>query len=124
MEKKKILVVDDETDFTQIIKFELEGTGKYLVKVENNGLLALDVAKEFKPDFIFMDVIMPGLDGPDIAPKIKAEEGLQDVPIVFLTSLLAHKETDGGVTMKGGFPFLAKGANSKELISCIEKYIG
>jgi CheY-like chemotaxis protein len=124
MDKKKILIVDDEVDFCLLVKFELEATGNYAVKVENKGSFALNTAREFRPDLIFLDVLMPDMEGSDIAPKIRNDEGLKNVPVIFLTSLVSQKETENGACIKGDFPFLSKSSQAKDLISCIEKYLG
>jgi len=60
---KKILVVDDEAVLTKMIKMNLERTGNYEVRTENQGSKALQATREFKPDLIFMDVMMPDMSG-------------------------------------------------------------
>lgn len=124
MEKKKILIVDDEVDFTDLIKSILEQTGKYEVKVENNGSLAPNVTKTFKPDLILLDVMMPDMDGNEVARRVMNDESSRDIPIVFLTVLVEQSEEElrGGVI--GGHPFIAKPVSAQKLIGYIEKYIG
>src|SRR2546425_9655292 len=58
---KKILVVDDEVTITRLLKLNLEKTGAYLVREENRGAKAYATAREFKPDLILLDVMMPDL---------------------------------------------------------------
>lgn len=123
MEKKKILLVDDEEGFTRIVKLNLEATAKYAVRIENKGSLALAAVKEFKPDLILLDVIMPDMAGSDVAAQIKEDDETKNIPIVFLTAAVTKKELDGSCSLIGGRPFIAKPVNLKELIYCIEKYI-
>ena len=78
MEKKKILLVDDEVSFTRLVKFNLEAAGPYDVQVENEGIEALETARRFKPDFIFIDIIMPDVEGSEIARQMKADKLLKD----------------------------------------------
>ena len=123
MEKKKIFIVDDEQDFTAIMKFTLEATGKYIVSVENKGDAAIEGIRSFAPDLILLDVLMPGMDGSDIATQLKEDASVKNTPIIFLTSLVSRKETETGISLQGRFPFISKALDLKDLISNIEKYI-
>jgi len=107
MSEKRILIVDDEAGFTRVLRLTLEGTGKYQVEEVNDGRLAVEAARSFKPDLILLDVVMPEIDGGDVATKIKADPGLKDVPIVFLTAIVSPNEASKRSQI-GGFPFLAK----------------
>jgi CheY-like chemotaxis protein len=120
MDKKRILVVDDEPGFTRLLKLTLEATGNYTVYAETDGMRGLEVAREFKPDLIFLDVVMPMIDGGDIASQIKSDPVLKDVPIVFLTALVSQKE-DSSLGLIAGFPFMAKPVTLDSLIQCIEE---
>src|SRR5205809_734888 len=59
MSLKRLLLVDDEEPFTRLVKLNLEQTGRYTVRIENDGAKALATAREFAPDLILLDVIMP-----------------------------------------------------------------
>lgn len=59
MEKKRVFIVDDEAGFTHLLKLTLERAGNYLVREENDGTKARSAAREFKPDIIFLDIVMP-----------------------------------------------------------------
>ncbi|HDN85610.1 MAG: response regulator [Candidatus Omnitrophota bacterium] len=122
MEKKKILIVDDEEGFTQMVKLNLEETGKYEVIVENKGKEAIFTAKKFKPDLIFLDIVMPDTDGGEIMQKMHSDEDLKDTPVVFLTALVTEKEVKSQEGIIAGHPFLAKPVTTQQLIECIEKY--
>ncbi|MBN3038130.1 MAG: response regulator [Candidatus Omnitrophica bacterium] len=119
---KKILVIDDEENFTKIVKMNLEQTGKYEVACENRGSAALARAKDFAPDLIFLDVMMPDIDGGTVAFQLKEARETKDIPIVFLTAVATKDEaTSRGGTI-GGHPFIPKPASAADLIKCIEKY--
>ena len=123
MDKKKILIVDDEKDFTQLVKMSLEGMGDYEVRTENDPLEAVAAAREFKPDLILLDIIMPDMDGTEVARKIREDEKIGSTPVVFLTATVTKAETDfveGGII--GGRAFIAKPVNIRDLISYIEKH--
>jgi len=121
MDKKKVLVVDDEEAFTRIVKINLESTGNYTVRVENKGALALQAARIFSPDLILLDIIMPDLQGSDIAAQLKEDAQCKDIPVVFLTALVTNQETGNNCSQISGYPFIAKPVKLKILIACIEE---
>ncbi|MDD5019855.1 MAG: response regulator [Candidatus Omnitrophica bacterium] len=123
MEKKKILVVDDEVDFTKLIKLNLEQTGKFEVRTENRGAAALAVAKDFKPDLVLLDVLMPDIMGSEVAAQMKEDGDTKDIPVVFLTAVVGREEVvqRGGVI--GGHVFIAKPVNVKQVVEVIEANI-
>jgi two-component system, OmpR family, response regulator len=122
MNKKRILMVDDEKGVTTMTKLNLERTGLYEVQVENRSTRALEAAKQFKPDMIIMDITMPDMDGSEVASQIKADEKLKDTPIVFLTAVVSQIETGNSELRRGGQVFLSKPINLKTLVTCIEQY--
>ncbi|MCQ9207119.1 MAG: response regulator [Omnitrophica bacterium] len=121
--KKRILVVDDEKSFTRMLKLNLEETGKYEVRTENKGTKTLLAAKEFKPDLILLDVLMPDMDGGWAASQILADKSVENIPIVFLTAVTTKEETDARCKIIGGKTFMAKPVRIKKLIECIEENI-
>ncbi len=123
MEKKKILIVDDEESFTHMVKLNLEATGKYEVREENRGLFALDTAKAYDPDLILLDIIMPDKDGTEVAAELKEDKATKGIPVMFLTVVVRKQETDGACSIIGGRPFIAKPVSIKELTECVERYI-
>ncbi len=120
MDKKRILIVDDESGFTRLLKLTLEKTEKYIVLEENDGTLARQVARQFKPDLILLDIVMPKIDGGEVAGQIKNDPQLKDARIVFLTAIVSKNEAIPG-GMIGGLPFLAKPITLEGLIQCIEE---
>ena len=122
--KKKILVVDDEASLTRLIKANLERTGKYEVMTENEGGKAMACARQFKPDLIFLDVMMPDMGGDEIAALIEEDPHLSDTPYVFLTAIVRREETEPTGSMIGGHLFLAKPVKTEQLIATIDKLLG
>ncbi len=119
--KKRVFIVDDESGFTHLLKLTLERTGRYLVKEENDGTKAWLAAREFAPDIIFLDVVMPKIDGGDVAQQISSDPMLKHVPIIFLTAIVSEKE---GGHMIGGFPFISKPVSLQAITECIDKHLG
>lgn len=120
MEKKRIFIVDDESGFTRLLKITLEKTGLYKVQEENDGTAAWLAAREFKPDIIFLDIVMPKIDGGDVAQQIRSDPALAHVPIIFLTAIVSKKESDQTI---GGFPFIAKPVSLDAITACIEEHL-
>lgn len=123
MPKKRILLIDDEPDVTYLLKLYLEKTGAYEVREENRGERALAVARVFKPDLILLDVMMPNVDGGQVAAQLKADEKLKDTPVVFLTAVVAKEEAEKQQGWIGGKPFIAKPASPEEVLASIRKYL-
>lgn len=121
MKKKRILVVDDEIGFTRLVSLNL--AYQYFVRVENSPEQALAAALEFKPDLILLDVMMPKMDGGELASQIRSHADLKDVPIVFLTAAAARGEVSSRGGQIGGLPFLAKPVSVPDLRACIEKHL-
>jgi CheY-like chemotaxis protein len=119
--KKRILVIDDEPDFTYMLKLSLESMGYYRVGVENEATRALRAAREFAPDLIVLDIMMPGIDGSEVAARIRSDPDLRDVPVLFMTALVSHREARGGSCSSGGQTFLPKTLGTGKLIECIEE---
>ena len=124
MTKKKILVVDDEGGMTRMLKRNLEATNSYDVRAENSGAAAVAAAREFLPDLILLDVMMPGMDGGDVVAKIKEDKRLNHIPIVFLSAIVKKEETQPTGGNIGGLTFLAKPVKLDDLITCIENHLG
>jgi CheY-like chemotaxis protein len=123
-EKKRILVVDDEASITRLLKLNLEQTNEYEVRPENDALAAVAAAEEFKPDLILLDVMMPGLDGGELAARFQAHPRLKSVPIVFLTAAATKGEVYARGGKVGGLPFLAKPVEIAEVVACLKRHLG
>ena len=125
MEKKKILLVDDNPDVTRTISLILETTGKYVIREENRGQRALETARDFKPDLIFLDFMMPDIDGNEVAAQLEEDDELKHIKIVFLTAIVTKGEVESGsVDNISGYTVLAKPVKTNELVSCIEDLLG
>jgi CheY-like chemotaxis protein len=120
--KRRILIVDDDANSTHLVKILLERSGPYLVLEENDPTKADQTAHSFKPDVILLDIVMPKMDGGELATQIEADRDLHDTPIIFLTALVTHSETKSGLHVQG-HPLIAKPINIPELIEAIEKHL-
>lgn len=121
--RSRILIIDDEAGSTRLLKLNLEQTGRYAVRTENVPGAALAVAIEFAPDLIFLDVIMPGLDGGELARILRGDSRLTSTPIVFLTAVATQTEIQKCGGAIGGMPFLAKPASLAQILACLEEHL-
>jgi CheY-like chemotaxis protein len=120
--KRRVLIVDDDANSTHLVKILLERSGPYLVLEENDPTKANQTAHNFKPAVILLDIVMPKIDGGELAKQIEADQELHDTPIIFLTALVTHGEAMSGLQMQG-HPMVAKPISIPELIEAIEKHL-
>ena len=120
MKPARILIVDDESGSTRLLKANLELTGRYEVMVENRPENALPVARFFRPHLALLDVIMPVMSGTCLAAAFQADPDLKLIRIIFLTAAarsLMNEEMTAGL---GSFPCVAKPVAMEDLLSLIE----
>lgn len=86
MRKKNLMLVDDEASLTRMLKLHLEDTGKYIVHEINDGTKAASAAKEIKPDLILLDLMMPNINGEDIAMELMGDAITSNIKLIFLSA--------------------------------------
>ena len=86
--------------------------------------MALQAAREFNPDLIFLDVMMPDMSGDEISAQLKEDEELSKIKFVFMTAIVTKDETESMGSTIGGNEFLAKPVKTDELIATIERVLG
>ena len=121
---KRILVVDDEIALTRMVKMNLENAGDFVVRTVNQGSEAVSAAREFMPDLIFLDVMMPDMSGDEVALELREDPVLAEIPMVFMTAIVTKSETGSTGANIGGNEFLAKPARTADLLAVIEKMTG
>ena len=122
--KKRILVVDDERWFTNLLKYSLETEGYYDVRQENEASRAVETARAYGPDLVIFGLMMPEVEGSELAGRLRADPLLRDVPVIFMTALVTDADAPEGSCSRGGHTFLPKGVSVERLIECIEQKIG
>ena len=119
---RRILVVDNDFYTTRLIKILLEKKGNYCVLPENDPARAHQTARDFRPDVILLDIVMPEIDGGEVAARIRSDPELCRTPIIFLTALVTKAEAKSGLKIDG-HSFLAKPINISELVGAIEQHL-
>ena len=86
MTRKHILVIDDEDDIREVARMTLDLVGGMQVTTAASGAEGIAAAAEVKPDAILLDVMMPGLDGPETFRRLREQDSTRDIPVVLLTA--------------------------------------
>lgn len=117
----KVLIVDDEPSIVLAVDFLLRKRG-FTTEKAYNGIDALEKVKTFRPDAVVLDVMMPGLDGYEVARQIRINEGFENILIVFLTAKGTTKDKMQGYS-NGGDLYLTKPFDNSDLVAAIEEVI-
>lgn len=120
-DKNKIMIVEDQFFLAEMIRTRLEFLGYESVYAEN-GARALELLQKDPVDLIIMDVMMPVMDGIEATKRIRTDNKLKDIPILFLTAR-ARSEDRQQVLDAGGSDYLAKPFESGQLTALVEKWL-
>jgi CheY-like chemotaxis protein len=120
MNKKRILIVDDEIGAARLLKANLEITGDYEVRVENWPDDAVEAALQFRPDLVLLDIVMPRLPGGNVADLFSRSPELRDTPVTFFTAAVNRDQIEDHEGIICDHPCLAKPASVAEIIEFIE----
>jgi two-component system phosphate regulon response regulator PhoB len=115
---KKILVVDDENDVTELLAYKFKQEG-YEVQVINDPLLIMGRARQFQPDLVVLDIMMPELNGLQVCRMLRADLVMKDIPIIFLTARGESEDRIKGLE-SGADDYLAKPFDTRELLLRIQ----
>ncbi len=118
---KKILVVDDTTDLMELLVCIMEIAGHEAVGI-TNGLKAMEIAGQFRPDLILLDVMLGNCDGRDICNALKANSSFSGIPVIMISAShgirsLVEKQCTPDV-------FMSKPFNTDELIMRVNTLLG
>jgi CheY-like chemotaxis protein len=119
--KHRILMIDDDPGVSGIVKRQLERTGAYEVRTAHDGVNGLQVAREFQPHLLLLDVVMPDCDGGNVLARFRDDDGLREIKVIFLTGTVSEEnmEWHGGQIAK--YPVVSKQAALKTLTGQIER---
>ncbi len=119
MKSKKILIVDDDPNFVLMVKYRLEAN-HYEIETATNGIDAIKIATEWKPDLVLLDLIMPVMEGYDICKKLKSQDDTRKIPVIVLTAS-TKKDSYAKCLSVGALVVILKPFNPAELLALIKK---
>lgn len=118
----RILVVDDELDIVETIRFVLEAKGHEVLEA-NDGMEGLERARQSNPDLILLDVMMPKLDGYKVCRMLKFDDQYRNIPVVLLTARTGPKDVSTGEEV-GADEYLTKPFDVEEVIDLVDRLAG
>jgi DNA-binding response OmpR family regulator len=117
----KALVVDDEAPIRLLCRVNLEAEGIEVAEAPD-GARGLELAREENPDVILLDVMMPGLDGWNVAEQLLGDERTSAIPIIFLTARADLRDRVRGLDA-GGLDYVTKPFNPVELATLVREVV-
>jgi CheY-like chemotaxis protein len=117
---KKLLIVDDDPNIPDMVHQLLED-GDYQIAAAPDGLVALDMIKENKPDAVLLDLMMPRLDGFGLIEKIKNDPALNNLPVIVLTAKTLNDKDKEALKESARRVIQKQGLTSSTLLEELEK---
>jgi len=117
----KVLIVDDEAPIRLLCRVNLEAEGMEVVEAAD-GIAGVDAALAERPDVILLDVMMPGMDGWQVAERLVEEDSTSQIPLIFLTARAELRDRARGLEL-GGVEYITKPFNPVELASVVERLL-
>ena len=117
-EVTRVLVVDDDRDIRDLVTFKLEQAG-YEVRQAEDGLQALEAVREWAPDLVVLDVMMPGLSGVDVTRELRADPATAGTPVILLTAKAQEADVETGF-VSGADDYVVKPFSPRELVSRVQ----
>jgi DNA-binding response OmpR family regulator len=121
MPEKEILIVEDETITQNMLKTALANAG-YAPIIAKSGAEAIQLANERVPSLIILDIMLPDIDGGEVAGLLKKDARTKDIPIIFLSALISEAEEKVAAKYDVA-SFLSKPFNREKLLNEIKKYL-
>lgn len=121
--KKNILIVDDEQDILDSLSVFLRRNG-YGVFLASTGKEGLRLARKETPNLIILDLMLPDIDGSDVAVELLKTPDTRDIPIIFLTSIVTKSEQEEAGELIANRCIVAKPCSSEEILNLVKNYIG
>ncbi|MFA6320634.1 MAG: response regulator [Candidatus Omnitrophota bacterium] len=118
---KKILIIDDEPDMLEILKFRLEKNG-YKITTASSGEEGLKKAEKVNPDLILLDILLPGMSGLEVVKRMKKNRATKNIPIIMVTALISRDVKTEGLN-NGAEYLISKPFDPAELLAEIKNVI-
>ena len=119
----KILMIDDEKMFCDLVRMNLDLSGKFEIYTANDGKEGVKAAKKLLPDLILLDIIMPKQDGFETLAILKEDPKTMSIPIIMLSALNDEKSAEKASSMYSQY-YVTKPISTAKLIEKIEQVLG
>lgn len=116
--RRKALIVDDDEELVELIRDALEADGRFEVRVANNGFDAGMMVREYHPDVIVLDVMLPDINGKEVCQRVRSDNALDDVKIICISGMVEQDKIDD-LKASGANDFLQKPFEVENLIERI-----
>ena len=113
--KRKVLLVDDDVELVELMTKVLEEDGRFEVRIATNGFDAGMMVKEYRPDLIVLDVMLPDINGKEVCQRVRADSTLEDVRIICISGMIEDDKIHE-LKLSGADDFLHKPFDIEELI--------
>ena len=113
--KRKVLLVDDDAELVEMMTKFIEEDGRFEVRVASNGFDAGMMVKEYRPDVIVLDVMLPDINGKEVCHRVRADTTLEDVRILCISGMIEEDKVQE-LRLSGADDFLHKPFDIEELI--------
>jgi len=120
---RRVLVVDDEPDFSETVQDYLTLKGGYEVEVAESGFVAGYTIARFKPDLVLMDIMMPGMDGFEVLRRLRADRDTAHLPVVACTAY-RDPEIEARIASEAFDDFIAKPVKLEALLTLVQRMVG
>jgi DNA-binding response OmpR family regulator len=117
----RILIVDDEPNIVLALELLMKREG-YEIHTVDDGQKALDAVKEFRPDLIILDIMMPKMDGYEVCQLIRADASLKDVYIIMLTAKGREVEKEKGMALGADY-YITKPFSTREVMMRVKEFL-
>jgi two-component system, OmpR family, alkaline phosphatase synthesis response regulator PhoP len=119
--RKNILIVEDEKDIIEVLRYYLEKEN-YRVHVAQDGFQALELASKVIPNLILLDLMLPRLDGIETCRRLKSDERLRDIPVIMVTAKAEEADKIKGLEI-GADDYVTKPFSAKELVARVKAHL-
>ena len=113
--KRKVLLVDDDEELVELISDGLERDGRFEVRSVNNGFDAGMMVKDYHPDLIVLDVMLPDINGKEVSQRVRRDEGMNDVRIICISGMVEEDKV-GELKAAGADDFMHKPFEVERLV--------
>ena len=121
--KRKVLVVDDDPDLVELIVSVLESDRRFETRIATNGFEAGMMVKEYRPDIIVLDVMLPDINGKEVCARVRSDESLENVKIICISGMVERNKIKA-LKEAGADDFLQKPFETDALLSRICRLLG